>query len=226
MQYYPWELPRLIYFLKNHFKWEKVSLLAHSMGSIASLRFASLFPDEVDFYIAIDSLIADDYDLEAVIERYPTYLRKQELDLDRLGTEPPSYTLEEIAKIWHLGTKKSVSLESTQYLMKRGLKQSKKDPNKYYFSRDARLKHILFTPEDKKFVEGVAKRLACPTLYVKAIDSPYATDAFSVEMRESLERNNKNFECHFVPGTHHVHLNNPEIIAPLIHDFLQRHNLN
>ncbi|XP_063620297.1 probable serine hydrolase [Cydia splendana] len=225
VHYYPWELPRLIYVLKNHFKWDKVSLLAHSMGSIASMRFASLFPNDVDFYVAIDSLIADDYDLDAVIERYPIIIKKVEADQQRLGMEPPSYTPEEIKNIWHMGTKKSVALESVQYLMTRGLKPSSADPNKFYFSRDARLKHILFTPEDKKFVEGVAKRLICPTLYVKAIDSPYATDAFSVEMRELLEKNNKNFECHFVPGTHHVHLNNPEIIAPLIQQFLQKHNL-
>lgn len=224
LHYYPWELPRLILYLKNYFKWDKVSLLCHSMGSIAGQRFASVFPDDIDFYVAVDSLIYDDFDLNLIVDRYPTILKKIEITQTRLDEEPPSYTLEEIAKKWHLGTSKSVALESTRYLMKRGLKQSSTDPNKYYFSRDSRLKLSLFQPEKKKFVEALVRRLKCPTLYLKAIDSPYASDEFSVEMREIIEKNNENYEIHFVPGTHHVHLNNPERIAPLIIQFLQKHN--
>lgn len=226
MQYYQWELPRIILYLKEYFKMEKVSILSHSMGAIASMRFASVFPDDVDFYIAIDSLIYDDYDLDAVVSKIPKTMKKALISQTRLNDEPPTYTLEEITKLWHLGTRKSVALESVQHLLKRGIKASKADPNKYYFSRDSRLKYILFNPEDKKFVEALVRRLKCPTLYVKAIDSPYSADAYSIEMREILEQNNENYEFHFVPGTHHVHLNNPELIAPLIKNFIQNHNLS
>lgn len=223
MHYYAWELPRLILFLRDYFKWDKISLLCHSMGSIAGLRFATMYPDDVDFYIAVDSLIVDDYDLDKVADKIPKMMQKINLAQTRLDQEPPLYTPDEIAKVWHLGTQKSVSLESARILMKRGSKPSKHDPNKYYFSRDSRLKYWLFTPESKLFVETIVKRLKCPTLYMKAIDSPYASDEFSVEMREVIARNNSNFECHFVPGTHHVHLNNPEIVFPLILKFLQNH---
>ncbi|KAF9802390.1 hypothetical protein SFRURICE_009072 [Spodoptera frugiperda] len=226
MQYYQWELPRIILYLKEYFKMEKVSILSHSMGAIASMRFASVFPDDVDFYIAIDSLIYDDYDLDAVVSKIPKTMKKALISQTRLNDEPPTYTLEEITKIWHLGTRKSVAMESVQHLLKRGIKASKSDPNKYYFSRDSRLKYTLFNPEDKKFVEALVRRLKCPTLYVKAIDSPYSADAYSIEMREILEQNNENYEFHFVPGTHHVHLNNPELIAPLIKNFIQNHNLS
>lgn len=226
MQYYQWELPRIILYLKEYFKMEKVSILSHSMGAIASMRFASVFPDDVDFYIAIDSLIYDDYDLDAVVSKIPKTMKKALISQTRLNDEPPTYTIEEITKLWHLGTRKSVALESVQHLLKRGIKASKADPNKYYFSRDSRLKYILFNPEDKKFVEALVRRLKCPTLYIKAIDSPYSADAYSIEMREILEQNNENYEFHFVPGTHHVHLNNPELIAPLIKNFIQNHNLS
>lgn len=200
-------------------------MLCHSMGSIAGQRFASVFPDDVDCYIAVDSLIYDDFDLNLIVDKYPTILKKIELAMTRLDQEPPSYSVEELTKIWHLGTNKSVALDSVRYLMERGTKPSKKDPTKYYFSRDSRLKHALFQPESKKFVEALVRRLKCPTLYVKAIDSPYADDEFSVEMREVVEKNNENYEIHFVPGTHHVHLNNPERLAPLIENFMQKHSL-
>lgn len=195
------------------------------MGSIAGLRFASVFPEYVDCYIAVDSLIFDDFDLNLIVDKYPKILEKIELTMTRLNEEPPSYTLDELTKIWHLGTKKSVALESVKYLIERGVKQSKKDPNKYFFSRDSRLKHTTFQPESYQFVEALVRRLKCPTLYFKGIDSPYATDEFSVEMREVIEKNNENYEIHFVPGTHHVHLNNPERLAPLIEKFMRKHNL-
>ncbi|XP_052750653.1 probable serine hydrolase [Galleria mellonella] len=226
IHYYAWDLPRIILYLKEYFKWEKISLLCHSMGAIAALRFSCLFPDDVDFFIAIDSLVADDYDLNIFIDKYPSVLRKINLQQTRLNEEPPSYTLEEIAKIWHLGTRKSVTMESAHILLKRGAKQSKKDPNKYYFSRDSRLKYTLFTPEKKIFVETLVKKLICPTLYIKAIDSPFSCDEFSVEMREIIAKNNEKYECHFVPGTHHVHLNTPELVFPLILNFLQKYNFH
>ncbi|CAF4773088.1 unnamed protein product [Pieris macdunnoughi] len=223
-QYYPWDLPRLILTIRDYFKWDKISILGHSMGSIAGMRFACVFPDDVDFYIAVDSLIYDDYDLNQVVERFPKILRKIQLAQTRLNDEPPSYTMDEITQKWYLGTNKSVALESVQHLAQRGLKASSADPNKFYFNRDARLKSILFNPENKLLVGTLVKRLKCPTLYFKAIDSPYASDEYSVEMREVVERNNAKFESHFVPGTHHVQLNNPERLAPTIITFLQKYN--
>jgi pimeloyl-ACP methyl ester carboxylesterase len=195
------------------------------MGSIAGLRFASVFPEDVDFYVALDSLIYDDYDLDSIVEKYPRILKKIHIAQSRLYDEPPSYPLEHISKIWHIGTKKSVDLESTKYLMTRGVKPSSKDPNKFYFSRDSRLKHSIFQPENKKFVEALIRRLTCPILYIKGIDSPFACDEFSVEMREIIAQNNDKYEIHFVPGTHHVHLNNPERVAPLVLHFLEKYNL-
>lgn len=211
-------------YLKEYFKWDKVSILAHSMGSIAGFRFSCVCPDDTDFYIAVDHLIHDDYNLDFVVEKFSIYFKKNFIAMSRLNEEPPSYTMDEMIKIWHSSTKKSVDLEAVPYLLNRGSKQSSKDPRKFYFSRDPRLKYVLFNPEDKKFVETLALRLKCPTLYLKAIDSPYASDEFCVGMRELIEKNHPKFEPHFVPGTHHVHLNNPEVVLPPIINFLRKYN--
>ncbi|CAF4772970.1 unnamed protein product [Pieris macdunnoughi] len=132
--------------------------------------------------------------------------------------------MDEITQKWYLGTNKSVALESVQHLAQRGLKASSTDPNKFYFHRDARLKTILFNHENKLLVGTLGKRLKCATLYFKPIDSPFAADEYCVELREVVERNNAKFESHFVPGTHHVQLNNPERLAPTIITFLQKYN--
>ncbi|KAL0842011.1 hypothetical protein ABMA28_014229 [Loxostege sticticalis] len=140
-------------------------------------------------------------------------LHQKNINWHRAGLEPAtfgypghcSYQLRELHKIWHLGTRKSVALESVKYLAQRGTKPSTKDPNKYHFSRDSRLK--------------------CPTLYINAIDSPFSSDEYSIEMREVIEKNNPDYEIHFMSGTHYVHLNNPERLAPLIKQFMNKHNL-
>lgn len=222
--YYAWEYPQIIYYLKEYFKWDKVSIIAHSMGSIAGCRYSCICPDDTDFYIAVDHLIHDDFNLDAVLERYPLLFKKNHVAMQRLDEEPPAYTWDEMVKIWHLGTNKSVDLESVPYLLKRGSKVSSKDSSKFYFSRDPRLKYTLFNPESKMFVEALALRLKCPTLYIKATDSPYASDGFSVGMRELIEQNHPKFEAHYVPGTHHVHLNNPGVILPPIISFLRKYN--
>lgn len=224
LHYYPWEYPQLILYLKEFFKWDKVSILAHSMGSIAGFRYSCVYPDDTDFYIAMDHLIFDDFNFDSVADTYSINFKKNYIIMNRFNEEPPSYTRDEMLKIWHLGTNKSVDLESVPYLLHRGSKESSKDSRKLYFSRDPRLKHVLFTPEDKKFVETLALRLKCPTLYLKATDSPYASDYFSVGMRELIEQNHPKFEAHFVPGSHHVHLNNPKVVLPPIIGFLRKYN--
>ncbi|KAI5633062.1 alpha/beta hydrolase fold domain-containing protein [Phthorimaea operculella] len=225
MNYYAWDLPRLINYIKEYYKWDKVSLLTHSMGSIAGFRYSTVFPEDVDFYIAVDILIYDDYDLNPLPDRYKKMFIKGELAQKRLNEEPPSYSREDIIKSWHLGTKKSVAAESVPYLMERGVKPSKQDPNKFYFSRDPRLKYNLFNPEEKKFVETLALRLKCPGLFLKAVDSPFAVDEFAVATAELIATNNEKFVIHHLPGTHHVHLNNPEVVLPPIIKFLRQNNL-
>ncbi|XP_049867363.1 probable serine hydrolase [Pectinophora gossypiella] len=224
MNYYSWELPRFIHYLKEYFKWDKVSILGHSMGSIAGFRYATVFPDDVDFYIAVDILIYDDYDIHFVVDKYSAVFKKALMTQKRLDIEPPSYTREEMIKKWHMGTLKSVALESVPYLLERGTRPSKQDPNKFYFSRDSRLKFTLFNPEDKKFVEALILRLKCPTLYIKAVDSPFAVDEFAVSMADMIAKNNEKYEIQYLPGTHHIHLNTPELVLPVIMQFLRKYN--
>ncbi|KAJ8722757.1 hypothetical protein PYW07_003937 [Mythimna separata] len=227
LTYNEWEWPRMILYIKEHFKWDKVSLLTHSMGSIAGMRFATVFPDDVDFFIAIDSFVLENHNTDKLVNQiYPKLLQKHFVSEGWADKERPTYTLEEITKTWHLATRKSIALESVQHLLKRGAKQSKSDPNKYYYSRDSRLKYVILIPEDKMFIETLVRRLKCPMLFLKATESPFSTTKFSIAMREIVQEQNDKYEFHFVPGTHHVHLNNPERVAPLIKSFVEKYNLS
>lgn len=60
----------------------------------------------------------------------PNILRKGHV----IKNDPTVYTLEEMIQMWHLGTSKSVSIESVPRLINRAAKKSSKVPNKYYFT--------------------------------------------------------------------------------------------
>ena len=72
-------------------------------------------------------------------------------------------------------------------------------------------------------VEAYAHAIKSPLLIVKASNSPYY---MSEEVAERLLRiyadSVPNFEFRVVEGGHHVHLNEPEKVAPHVLSFLER----
>lgn len=225
MHYHVWDWPRTIEIIRNYYEWDKVSLMAHSMGSIASIRYSVMFPEQVDICIAVENLITEKFEAKYLLESLPSRIKKLEIEQKRLDKEPPAYPYDEAVKILHKGSGNSIDIDKTHYLLKRGTKPSKSDPNKFYFCRDSRLKHVLFVPEDKEFLWYFSEKMTSPLLYIKASESPYAADEFSVGIRDMILKNNNKAEMHYLNGTHHVHLNNPESIAPLIISFLKKHGV-
>ena len=51
-------------------------------------------------------------------------------------------------------------------------------------------------------------------------------DDFYDNLMAVYNKNNPNFECQIVNGGHHLHLNTPELLAPIINDFLLKHLLS
>ncbi|XP_055549500.1 probable serine hydrolase [Wyeomyia smithii] len=206
--------------------WKKVSLLGHSMGSVLYYVFAAIFPDKVDLLISLDAIKPQIYPVEFIIGRLidateqfmVADLRNQE------KSEPPCYTYEEMIDRLHKATFKSISPETCPYLLHRNIKRSAKFPEKYYFTRDSRLKHFSGPPFSREVNLDLANRLNMPFLFIKATRSSYFEDKkYYDEVVEILKTNNPYFELYMVEGTHHVHLTNPERVAPIITKFLSKY---
>lgn len=56
MSYHSMDNLYLLNFLSKEYNWDKISLMGHSMGSILSFMYASVFPSKVDLLIQIDAL--------------------------------------------------------------------------------------------------------------------------------------------------------------------------
>ncbi|XP_052866019.1 probable serine hydrolase [Anopheles cruzii] len=216
----------VMFYLMREYGWKKISLLGHSMGSILCFIFAATFPGKVDFYVGIDALKPHIPDPE----KFPSRLEKrlpQALLADvrnREKTEPPSYPYGELIERLHLATNKSVSREAAPFLLYRNTRKSSLHPDRYYFTRDSRLKYSLGVGWEQAINLEFAKRVTMPYLFIKAKHSPfYEERKYFDEFIEVVKANNPQFELEFVDSTHHLHLTEPEKISPIISKFLVKH---
>lgn len=58
--------------IMKQYKWEKLSMIGHSMSSIIGFVFAAVFPDKVDMFIGIDALKPHQRPFPAVIRTMET----------------------------------------------------------------------------------------------------------------------------------------------------------
>ncbi|CAK9812560.1 Probable serine hydrolase [Anthophora quadrimaculata] len=221
-QYYYvyWDGIILLRRIVKYFKWNKVKLLGHSLGGGISFLYAASYPDEVDFMISLDIAspsVKDVTKCPAVIgDAIDKFLKYESMPPDSI----PSYTYEEVLDIVEDAYKGSITKEGAMTLMKRGLRPSP-EPERYYFARDPRLKVSLLGVISLDLVLAYATRIKCRYLNIRAVpgmkfEIPESYD----KVLELIKTGAEKFEYHEVEGTHHVHLNNPERVAPIINNFI------
>ncbi len=202
------------------FNWKRVSLLGHSLGAMVSYTFAATFPHRCDMVISVDLIKPDtltkDYVLECLVRNinqlYVADKRNQE------NSEPPSYTYDDLIRRRHASKQFPMDIESIPFLMYRGAKASTKDPNKYYFSCDGRLKEFQIIMPVVTY-DDIAKRIVSPFCFIKARQSLFPETEYT-RIIENM-RSNPNFELHLIDGGHHVHLDDPKPVGAIVSQFLK-----
>ena len=86
--------------------------------------YSAMFPEDVDAYVSIDCartlMMVQKEDLLGGIR----YTLERTLAIEeRLASDPPSYTYEELRELVYAGSSKSPSLESCDVLLERGMKK-------------------------------------------------------------------------------------------------------
>ncbi|XP_067644964.1 probable serine hydrolase [Eurosta solidaginis] len=227
IQYDSMDYVTVIIRVMAEYKWTKVSLMAHSLGSMISFFYAALYPRTVDLLIAVDAIKPYNIPTDSVIKQMRINAEKLLLEEDRIDNlamhEPPSYSYEQLKQILYEGSYRSVDMDKCQYLLTRNITKSIKYPDKYYFSRDGRTKYYNRFAQSPEFTLEMAKRIKnVPYMVIKGSKSHHINDDCD-EIIDVLRLNNPNFEFHEVAGTHHVHLNNPAECAAVINPFINAH---
>ncbi|XP_055639574.1 probable serine hydrolase [Toxorhynchites rutilus septentrionalis] len=216
----------LLLAIMAEYGWKKVSFLSHSMGAVFQFVFAALFPNKVDLMISLDSLKPQVLPPEFITSRLSDVIPQHIVaDLrNQQKSEPPSYTYAEMVERLHEATFHSISRECCPYLLHRNMKKSMKYPEKYYFTRDSRLKYHVGLAFSQDVCLSMAKQLTMPFLFIKATQSPYFEDKrYYDQVVDVLKAENPFFVLRAVKGKHHVHLTEPERVAPVVTDFLLKY---
>lgn len=212
--------------VRHFYKWEKLSLMSHSMSSIISFVYSSLFPDQCDLVIALDALKPFQKRPEHLLEQLPK-LGDEFYNIDQRNQRklsPPSYTYDELIDRWVQGTNSSVTKDGAAILVKRAIATSANDPNRFYFTRDSRLKVFNFSIISQELCIEMAKRIRIPYMFIKAAHSPYYENKrYFDEVIQIMQNNNSKFEFYRVNGTHHCHLTEPSLIDKQISEFLLKY---
>ncbi|XP_055309656.1 probable serine hydrolase [Sitodiplosis mosellana] len=211
--------------IRKHYKWDQISLIAHSMGAIISFIYASVFSANTNLVCALDSLKIQTFNATTTQQTFSWRNLKQSAINEDFTRTPPVYTYDKLVQKIHEGSYKSIDLDKVEYLIERGTKLSENDPNKFYFTRDIRVKFMqkLFCSQSVglEFV----KQVQSPFLFVRGDDRHFAEPEENTnEGVEVFRKHNPQFEMVKVHGTHHLHLNEPELIAGNLSEFLKKYH--
>lgn len=213
------------------------TILGHSMGAAIGLFYSCLHPKTVQRIITLDMIKPLTFPPHKLAEKTREGIQSfLQLDakstsvssLDELAlSKIPLYDKEQAIKklIAAHSVFGKISPQSAEYLLKRGSKPLKGDDGKVYFTRDNRLKAMLFQRIDNDSLAHYFNHLECELLIIKA-DNGVKLDHDDVSNRyiELYREKCKMFEMSRVAGGHHVHLCQPESICSIIVNFIDRSN--
>lgn len=214
--------------IRRKFQWPKLSFIAHSMGAVICFLYASTFVNNVSLVIALDTLKPQALNpkIKANMVRFRTIKSFHTMDLLEDPTKKlPEYTMDELIERVREGSLYSVNRDKVKYLLARGSKPSSNQPNKFVITRDIRVKYMHPNCMDHDICLELMKNIKAPYLFIRGSNNEFAESPH--RLRESINhftKCNPTFETMKVKGTHHFHLNNPELISKRIGIFLEKYH--
>lgn len=214
----------------DHLKWDQCTIMGHSLGAGMGLWYTALFPEQVTKVVSIDLISFGPMKLDKHVATSRKSVKIAAATHKKLasGGKIPYYNFEDscgrafmAANI--LGGLGSITKESVEVLMARGLVPHPKNEDLYTWSADLRLRIPTTFNMVQEVAEEYASKISSPHLFIKAKDSSkYMTDEGYNRLLKVYRNHNPNFIYREFEGGHHLHLNTPHLIAPIIGDFLEK----
>uniref|UniRef100_UPI0037E7F625 serine hydrolase-like protein n=1 Tax=Semicossyphus pulcher TaxID=241346 RepID=UPI0037E7F625 len=201
----------------NGLQWTKFSIISHSMGGNVGGMFSALYPEMVDALILLDAagfLPLDSAELSKVMKEGIHEMLQYE---NKTEEKKRVYTYEKAVERL-MTANPTLSDQSVDILLERGLTPVE---GGFVFSRDMRLnfKNIVrLTLEQSLAMQSRIEASVLVVLADKGLSAKHELKHIFTVLQGYRDRNHSVVT---VPGDHHVHLSNPELVAPLVSDFLQ-----
>ncbi|KAK2818040.1 hypothetical protein Q7C36_021973 [Tachysurus vachellii] len=200
-------------------QWKRFSIIGHSMGGNISGMLCVLYPDMVEALVLLDSYGFLPVDVKRMgrimrrgIEEMLEYEKKLQERKERI------YTYEK-AKERLKAANQYLSDKSVEILLERGVQEV---DGGVVFTRDVRINLTNIIRNTLEQCLEMQSQITAKVLVLRASHGLEKTFPQPEEIAVPLlkgwsgERNT----IVTVEGDHHVHLNNPESVAPIITDFL------
>ncbi|XP_026215569.1 serine hydrolase-like protein isoform X2 [Anabas testudineus] len=208
-------------------QWKKFSIVGHSMGGNVAGLFSALYPEMVDAVVLLDSygfLPTSQNEMCEVMrqgfDEMLQYDKKTEEEKKRV------YTYEKAVERLRAANP-SLSEQSAHILLERGLVQVEGGVE---FCRDFRVNLKSISRISLEQSLEMQSRINASVLIVLA-DNGFDKIFIEPEQRKFISAllqayKDKNHTVVTVPGDHHIHLNDPKVVAPVVSGFLRAHVLS
>ncbi|XP_078137556.1 serine hydrolase-like protein isoform X2 [Sander vitreus] len=203
-------------------QWSKFSIIGHSMGGNVAGMFGALYPEMVDAVVLLDS-----YGFFPTDKKEMMKVMRQGMDQMVQFEKMPEdkkrrvYTYENAVERL-MAANPTLSERSVHILLERGLVQVE---GGVAFTRDLRinLKNItrISLEQSLELQSGIQASvlvILAEDGFEKMFSEPEQKKVTSAVLQAYRDRNHAVVT---VPGDHHVHLNDPKAVAPIVSDFLQ-----
>lgn len=195
--------------------------MGHSLGGGIAFLYAAVYPDDVKKYVSLD--IAGPFakspstTMDMMGGSVDKFLDYESKTVDQM----PCYGYEDMLGLVEDAYNRTVSREGCEIMLKRGMKPAGHKEG-YLFTRDIRLKVAFLGFMTIDQVLHFAGRIKCEVMNIKASQKMKNFDNHLDYDRvlDEIGKNAKKLERHQFEGTHHLHLNDAESIAPCIYNFL------
>ncbi|XP_053333532.1 serine hydrolase-like protein isoform X2 [Clarias gariepinus] len=200
-------------------QWKRFSIIGHSMGGNIGGMLCALYPDMVEALVLMDSYGFLPIDVKRIglimtrgIEEMIEYEKKLADRKERIYTY-------EAAKERLKAANKFLSDKSVEILLERGVREV---DGGLVFTRDLRINLTNIVRNTLEQCLQLQSQINTKVLVLRAMDGLQKTFPQPEELAVPLLKgwSNQRNTILTVEGDHHVHLNNPERVAPLITDFL------
>lgn len=209
--------------IAQELNWEKISILSHSLGAHLSYIYSCMYPKQVESMIAIDlthPLGRQSHNWNIALANSMDDLFKCETQLDSIAKNPTVYSRDEAIKRLMDGHSSSLTRESAEVMLKRGARQLGEG---LVFNRDIRLRYLPLElrPDDDLMLKFFTGTFQPNLLVVRAKVSPYhRPESVKMAYYKLFEQQCSLFRDVAIDGTHHLHMNNPDLVADVINKFL------
>lgn len=199
--------PPYVLALADQLGWSRFSIIGHSMGGVCGELIAATYPERVNKLALLDIFGVYTQSAEQMFDRLRSYYDHY----FRVVENKRSYSSIEVAASVRQSNG-DLNFESARHLVE-GCMRSTSEGFKWTFDPRIRVRSAIGLTDEQK--EALLQKIQAPVCVVLADCGIFPNlDLMAPSFKQVAD-----CKVHVVPGGHHVHLDEPGVVAPILNDF-------